>query len=694
MPAKRPRKDELVQELARTRDRIAALESSNSELRRTEQELRREIESNASLLRHAAPTSPRGTTTAGEGWPTIQWDKNRLESILNSLADGVYICNSDYEIEYANVALIAQFGPVDGRKCFAYFRDRKTPCPTCTVPRVLSGEIIRWEWYSPKTGKTYDVLETPVLDPVGGTSRIRIVRDISAHRATEEELQKGQALLEAVLREMPAAVIVVDAATGDIVLANEGAEGMEEILSPQPGGRTGERLFAFHPDGVPYTPQELPMARALHQGRTSTKEEVLVRRADGSLLTLLVSTALVHNREAKVVAVAGMCQDISERRLMEDGLREAREELEDRVARRTMELRRVNEVLSENEALLLRIFDTTHMLIAFLDPEFNFVRVNRAYAEADELPVDFFPGKNHFELYPNKENEAIFRTTLETGIPHFAYARPFTYALNPERGVTHWDWSLLPVRDADGEVEGLLLCLINVTERIRAEERVHQYQRQLRELASELFLAEEGERRRIAVQLHDGIGQTLALAKIRLGALRESLADHKLCHEIDSIREDIDSTIQHTRSLVFDLSPPILYELGLEAALERLTEKVQEEHGIALEYHDDGNPKPLAHEVLVALYQSTRELLINIVKHAHARSARLSISRKGSQVHVCLQDDGTGFDISEAGLHGAGSGGFGLFSIREQMDLLGGHLDLRSEPSKGTVATLVAPLEA
>ena len=125
--------------------------------------------------------------------------------------------------------------------------------------------------------------------------------------------------------------------------------------------------------------------------------------------------------------------------------------------------------LQKNYELLDRIFATTHFCIVYLDRDFNFVRVNQAYADACGYPAEFFMGKNHFELYPHEENEAIFRQVVATGQPFTIYAKPFQFPDHPEWGVTYWDWTLHPLRSEDGQVEGLLFALLDVTERKRAE---------------------------------------------------------------------------------------------------------------------------------------------------------------------------------------------------------------------------------
>ncbi len=125
----------------------------------------------------------------------------------------------------------------------------------------------------------------------------------------------------------------------------------------------------------------------------------------------------------------------------------------------------------ESNTLLENVFSNLHVMIAYLDPQFNFIRVNHAYAADDEHDPDFYVGKNHFDLYPNAENQAIFRRVVETGEAFVAYARPFEYnekTDHPQRGMTYWDWSLTPIKEA-GLVTGLILLLVNVTDRLKVE---------------------------------------------------------------------------------------------------------------------------------------------------------------------------------------------------------------------------------
>ncbi|MEW6585997.1 MAG: PAS domain S-box protein, partial [Nitrospirota bacterium] len=193
-------------------------------------------------------------------------------------------------------------------------------------------------------------------------------------------------------------------------------------------------------------------------------------RPDGAVVILEETARGQFDSEGRLVRLYGMAADVTEREMAlkllresEQALRISRDELGTKVRERTAELSRVNELLE-------RMFSNIHVLVAYMDKDFNFIRVNKAYADADEKLPDFFPGRNHFELYPNVENEMIFKRVVETGDPYIVHERPFVYADNPERGVTYWDWSLVPVKDIEGRVSGIILSLLNVTDRKLAQD--------------------------------------------------------------------------------------------------------------------------------------------------------------------------------------------------------------------------------
>jgi signal transduction histidine kinase len=140
--------------------------------------------------------------------------------------------------------------------------------------------------------------------------------------------------------------------------------------------------------------------------------------------------------------------------------------------------------------------------------------------------------------------------------------------------------------------------------------------------------------------------------------------------------------------LTFELSPPVLHELGFAAAVEWLGEQMEKVHGFTFAFYNDEEPKPVDEEVGIFLFTSVRELLVNVAKHANAHKVQVSITKNGEGMMVEVRDDGRGFPPSKADLR---SKGFGLFSIRERLQHLGGYMSIDSVPGNGAVITLSAP---
>lgn len=227
-----------------------------------------------------------------------------------------------------------------------------------------------------------------------------------------------------------------------------------------------------------------------------------------------------------------------------------------------------------------------------------------------------------------------------------------------------------------------------LAERRRVEEELRHRQEDLRSLASELSLAEERERRRLATDLHDHVGQTLALLKLKLTHLRRTAAGVLPSEPFDDLGTLVEEAIARVRALTVEVSSPVLYEVGFEAAVSALAGKTLDDQGILWTVHDDWQPKPLAEDMKVLLFQVVRELLHNVVKHAGARRVTITLRREHGEMVCVVEDDGVGFVPESPGR----GGGFGLFSIRERLFHLGARFEIRSSPGKGTAVVLRAPL--
>ena len=275
------------------------------------------------------------------------------------------------------------------------------------------------------------------------------------------------------------------------------------------------------------------------------------------------------------------------------------------------------------------------------------------------------------------------------------------------------EWREFSIRTKSGETmisewsnirlyEGTQLGIgIDVTNRKRAEEnlrklnekleqKVVERTKKLQTLVGELTLAEQKERQRLAKILHDHLQQLLVGARINSEILCRSVGE-KQSKIAQNVFDLINQSIQTSRSLTAELYPPVLQH-GLSAALKWTVRWMRENHGLTIDLQIDPDIEPKQEDITAFLYQSTRELLLNVIKHSGVKSVRLEMScdKEKKQLRVTVCDRGVGFDPA-AVLKNEGTG-FGLFSIHERIQLMGGTIRIESSPGNGASLSLILPL--
>jgi PAS domain S-box-containing protein len=322
-------------------------------------------------------------------------------------------------------------------------------------------------------------------------------------------------------------------------------------------------------------------------------------------------------------------------------------------------------------------------------PRGRIAEANRAAAQLFNIRGDFLLDKP-LSIFIHREDRAILATRLNR-LKSIDWDEG-TLRLSP-RGDNERTAHVTAraVRRWGGELEAVRWILRDVTEQRNAEDALRASREHIRNMASKITLAEEQERRRIAGEIHDHISQSLAVAKLRLGMLRESLSGEQL-KAVDDVRKLLSQVLVQSRSLTFELSPAVLYELGLAAAIEWLIEQ-RANYGVKFEFRNDSTDFQIRRDVAVILFQSVRELLTNILKHARATQASIRISKSGSEVIIDIEDDGVGFNLPEQLSRRARNTSVGLFSVHERLDHLGGRAAIDTTPGKGTRIRLSAPLQ-
>ena len=357
------------------------------------------------------------------------------------------------------------------------------------------------------------------------------------------------------------------------------------------------------------------------------------------------------------------------------------------------ERRRVEKALLESESRLRTIIREAAFGIALIDQKGHIIEGNPALLAMLGYSPEELRGLEFTRINPPENAEANRKIFHQLLAGQKDVCQVETRYIRKDGWIGWGRQSISFVRDPGGKPQFAIVLFEDITERRESEEKIRTYQKQLQSLASELSLTEEQERRQLATVLHDHIAQLLMVAKAKFEDLQESKLRRSLVKPVAEVQGLIEESIRHTRSLIFELSPPILYDLGFESAVDWLSEHMQQQYGLVVRVEDDGQSKDLDHEVRALLFRSVQELLFNVLNHAQASRATVSMRRDGDQFRVAVEDNGAGFAPDKLSAPSGKMAGFGLFSIRERLNYFGGHMQIDSIPGQATSVILTIPLK-
>ncbi len=266
------------------------------------------------------------------------------------------------------------------------------------------------------------------------------------------------------------------------------------------------------------------------------------------------------------------------------------------------------------------------------------------------------------------------------------------------------------IKNPSGKIVRSVGMVADITERRQAEERLRKFNedlevrvkertsqlkkrtRQLQRLALALTQAEDREQQKISRVLHEDLQQMLASAKLHLDILDSTENQTHRGILLQKTRELLQACLKKTRDLSHDMSPPVLSHSGLAEAMGWLARKMRDHHGLEVSLACEGLQRPRSRTIERFLFRSARELLFNVVKHAHVTRAQVELTVEKNRIRLVISDEGKGFDPAGIGNgEGSGEAGIGIYSIRERIDLLGGRLDIESAPGQGTRSVIEVP---
>jgi len=608
-----------------------------------------------------------------------------LQTVLDSLTYPFYLIDvADYQVRLANRAA-GESAQAGAATCHALTHHQDVPCHSAEHPCPI--EIIR------RTGKPtvvehlhYDrdgaprnteVHAFPIFDEAGVLRQIiEYCVDITERKQVEETLREKGERLRAIFDN--AGVGLVEAEADDrIIAANDRfcqilGYRREELL-----GKTVHDLTAPEDRTTSDT-----LNAELHRGQTDRIDyEKRYLRRDGTPVWVHVTVSAIHDADGRWQRSIATVEDISERKRVEDAIR-------------------------RSERRFKSTFENAAVGITHVGLDGQFLRFNHRFCEitgysARELAVRTFPEITHPDDLPFEIHE---RQRLVRGeIGHYTTDKRYVRL----DGSIIWVSLTASIQREDaGEPEYFIAIIQDISQRKQMEEALRDLNatletkvsertaelehraRQLQRLTLELSQAEDQERRRLAEILHDDLQQILAAAKFHLGLLRSRMRQDPVQQAgAAQIEHMLLDAIAKSRSLSHELSPAVLRHGDFAETLRWLAGQVQTKHGLMVRVRAFGRTDVQSDALRAFLYRAAQETLFNVVKHARVNEAYLRIRRLGRHICLGVSDRGRGFDPGDL----QATAGFGLLSIRERVELLGGRMKIRSAPGRGSTFHIVVP---
>ncbi len=490
------------------------------------------------------------------------------------------------------------------------------------------------------------------LPDAGGRLRyiMATVEDITERRQAYEALRESEARLQAFTSHSPAVMFLKDR-DGRYQFVNERFLQRLGLRRDQVLGHGDAELLTRDHAGI----SDDSDAQVLERGAPLEFEEA-VELADGPRYSV-VSKFPVFDAAGTVVGVGGVATDITERRKVEQALREQRT------------------LLAEAQSLAglgCWEWDPASGRVGWSDELYRIYGLQRGAFEPSF--------ESYLERVHPLDRERVARV-VAAAVREAGTAFDFEERIvRPGGEVRELRSHGEVVRDPAGRPLKVVGACLDITEHKAAEAA-------LRALSRRLVQAEETERRRIARELHDQVGQNLSALNINLDIVLGQMGDAPLAPRLRDSLKLVDATLQSIEAVMAALRPPLLDEYGLGAALTWYGEEYAQRTGIQVQVEKGDPGSGLRPEAAVALFRIAQEALNNVAKHAGARLVRIGLSLEGDEMKLCIEDDGAGFDPAQAP-----RGRWGMTTMRERAEAAGGRLSIRSSPGKGTAVRATVPL--
>jgi two-component system, NarL family, sensor kinase len=603
----------------------------------------------------------------------LEAERQKLFALLNNLPGVVHLKDANFKILFANRLFREVFGDPGDRPCYAFLHGRNEPCESCPVPEVLKTRVPnKFESSEPNSGRIFEYYNYPFCASNGSQLVLTLGIDITERLKAEGALRESEERFRAIFEQAAVGVAQIETGTGRFVKVNQK---YCDIVGLKPKEMIATTSLAItHPDDLQ---GDLDNMQRLREGliRKFSREKRYVRR-DGSLVWVNLTVSPMWDIGQPPNYHIAVVEDITERKRTEEQLSKKTHDLGERVKELDC-LYNIARLMGIPTISLDEIIQRVLELIpsAWQYPDITCARIT--LKGCTFKPINFRETQwgqasdillhgdclGRVEVYYLRE-----KPTLDEG--------PF---LKEERYL----------------LETIAKALSVIIEHKQAEKKLRESEQTLRHLAYQLLMAQEQEKQKISLELHDTVAQELATLKIDLENLQRDLPEQaveEFSSRISQLLQKLQRTLASIRTLSYDLRPPELKHFGLVQAIKLHCEEFTARTDIKVDFMAAGiEAGHLDDDAAINLYRIIQEGLTNVGRHTQAMNVIIRLVASFPKIILRLEDDGRGFDVMEQQASRQGDKHLGLLGMRERVALLGGVMKIESQLNKGTKISIEIP---
>ncbi|MDP5105946.1 MAG: PAS domain-containing protein, partial [Polaribacter sp.] len=348
--------------------------------------------------------------------------------------------------------------------------------------------------------------------------------------------------------------------------------------------------------------------------------------------------------------------------------------------------------IEKAEEMYRLLTDNSNDLICLQEPDSTFKYVSPSIKHLLGYEVSDYLGKEVFSIVHPQDVSAL-QDAMKNKVFNNNFNEAYTLRIRHKKGHYIWFEFLSSPVYKDNEISYYVTSAREITQWILAKQEIQEYQTSLQKLTTEITLIEEKQKKEIASNIHDHLSQSLVISKMRINAMKKNARFKEIDQDLLFIETHISEALENSRKITYELSPPVLYHLGIIEALNWLLDDVETTHKISCSFYSNVNSVKLGDVKSILLYRSIQEVIKNTIKYAKATLITLDINKKEKGIHILISDDGVGFDTAVLkNLHTRSGSGFGLFTVQERIQNIKGKFKIESEINTGTTVKIFIPL--